>query len=607
MGTGVWNKLLRVDLSAGTVAEEPIADALFRKYVGGAGIGALILKNEVPVNVAPLDPENRLIFATGPFQASRIPGSAKFSVISRSPLTGIFADSAAGGRWGITFKKCGYDVLIVQGRAQRPCYIRITEGQASIEDAGDLWGLDSFETARRFKERHPDCSAAAIGPAGECCVGMANIVVDAFSFAGRCGLGAVMGSKNLKAVVVDGHREVPVHDQQSLTSLERGYRKSVAQAAMALRVDGTVGGLTPGAMTGNLPVKNWQEVGWDDQAKRIGHPGYARTLKPRPKACVNCPVACHRHVAVTFDDGYEYEGPGPEYESLAMLGSNCCIDDLELLVKATDFCNRMGLDTISAGSCASFAMEALEKGHTRGHKPGYSLTWGNGDALMRFLGELATGSGFGGVFSGGVARACESMEPAARDYACHVKGLEVPGHDPRVYYNLALSYATGNRGACHMRAYSQISTMGALLPEAGIDTSPAPNTLEGAGRVVKAYQDFTALCNASVICQFMIWGGFGLSSMVEVMNAITGWEMDVGQAMECGHRIFTVQRIINNGYGISGKDDHLPIRFFQPSAVEPRRGQAPEPFTPSLMELYRQRGWDSSGYPTAETIADLGV
>ncbi len=607
MGRGVWNKLLRVDLSAGTVVEEPIADALFRKYVGGAGIGALILKSEVPASVAPLDPENRLIFATGPFQASRIPGSAKFSVISRSPLTGIFADSAAGGRWGITLKKCGYDVLVVQGRARRPCYIRITEGQASIEDAGDLWGFDSFQTARCLKERHPDCSAAVIGPAGEHYIGMANIVVDSFSFAGRCGLGAVMGSKNLKAVVVNGHREAPVHDQPLLTSLERGYRKSVAQAAMALRIDGTVGGLTPGARAGNLPVRNWQEVGWDDQAERIGHPGYARTLKPRPKACANCPVACHRHVAVTFDDGYEYEGPGPEYESLAMLGSNCCIDDLELLVKATDFCNRMGLDTISAGGCASFAMEALEKGHTRGHRPGYPLTWGNGDALMSFLGELATGSGFGGVFSGGIARACEHMEPAAQDYACHVKGLEVPGHDPRVYYNLALSYATGNRGACHMRAYSQISTMGALLPEAGIDKPPAPNTLEGAGRVVKAYQDFTALCNASVICQFMIWGGFGLSSMVEVMNAITGWGMDVGQAMECGHRIFTVQRIINNGYGIRGKDDRLPIRFFQPSAAEPRRGQAPEPFTSSLMELYRQRGWDSSGCPTEETIAALGV
>jgi len=606
MGDGFWYKALRVDLDYGRITEEPIEKAWVRQYIGGAGLGTLYLQREVPPNVGAMDPRNRLLFTTGPFQASKLPGAAKFSIVSRSPLTGIFADSAAGAGWGVSFKKCGFDILILQGRNASPVYLYISDGKASLHPAHDLWGKDSFEAGSMLMRKYPGASVAVIGPAGENGVALANIYVDNFSAAGRCGLGAIMGSKNLKAVVVQGERDVPVFDREALTQLEKDFRKSIAKNAAFLRHDGTVGGLAPGEVSGNLPIRNWSEVGWKEGASKIGHPGYSDRLQPKPHACAYCSVGCHRTIELKRA-GAAFRGPGPEYETVAMLGSNCVIDDLDWLVLANDYCNRMGIDTISAGSCAAFAMEALERQHSKGHQPGYRFGWGDKDGVMKFLEELTFKRGFGGMFSLGIKNALPFFEAQSADYACHVKGLDIPAHDPRVYYNLALSYATGNRGACHMRAYSQIATMGALLPEVGISIAPAPNTLVGAAEVVKVYQDFTSFYNSCVLCQFMIWGGFGLGDMAKVLNAITGWNSSPQNLMECGDRIFTAQRLLNTSYGIRRRDDVLPKRFFEPSSEGPRTGQVPEPFEESISALYTARGWDKNGVPTTDKLASLGI
>ncbi len=603
---GYWEKELRIVLDEDVVEQREVPSELLRRYIGGAGFAAKLLADEVPADCDPLDRGNLLIFSTGPFQASRLSGSAKFSIVTRSPLTGIFADSAAGADWGIKFKRTGFDFLTLQGTSITPVYILVTDNRAEILPADDLWGMGALEVTEMLRERHPGAAITAIGPAGERQVALAGMLVDGFSAAGRGGTGAVCGSKRVKAVVVNGTLQPPVADADRLRELEKRYRKSIFQAAEGLRAGGTIGGLAPGEAAGNLPVRNWSQASWPEGAQKIGYPGY-ETLNPRPHACMYCSIACHRSVDVTFPDGFAYTGSGPEYESLALLGASCMIDDLETLVKANLLCNEMGLDTMSAGSCAAFAMEAMERGDTLTVVPGYPFGWGIGSGLLSFIEELGSRSGFGGLFSGGIRQALSAFKPAAAAYAQHVKGMDIPAHDPRVYYNLALSYATGNRGACHMRAYSQISTMGALLPEAGIDTAPEPDSLDGAAEVVKTYQDFTAFYNACVMCQFMIWGGYGLGDMVESLNTITGWNMSVSEVMEVGDRIFTLQRKLNTDWGVRAADDTLPKRFFEPSTDGGRRGKYPADFSRELARLYVLRGWDEDGIPTAAKLQALGI
>lgn len=606
MAGGFWMKNLRINLTTREVVVEELDENLLKNYIGGAGVAAVLLKREVPSECGPLDPGNLLIFATGPFQASKISGSAKFSVVTRSPLTGLFVDSAAGANWGILFKRTGFDFLTISGKSTTPVILYITDNKAEIIPANDLWGADALSATEILKERFPGSSVAAIGTAGEKMTALACMIVDGFSAVGRGGTGAVAGSKNLKAVVVNGSRTVPVANPVELKEMEKEYGKSIHRNSAGFREWGTIGGLVPGEEAGNLPVRNWGEAVWSEGAGKIGYPGYS-SLNPKPHACLYCAVACHRSIEKKFDDGYMYKGSGPEYESLALLGASCMIDDLEVLVKANQFCNQAGIDTMSAGSCAAFAMEALEKGHTRGHIPDYSFGWGKGEGLLVFLRELADGVGFGGKFSQGIRIGAGFFAPEAAEYAHHVKGMDIPAHDPRVYYNLSLSYATGNRGACHMRAYSQISTMGALLPEAGIDKAPAPNTLEGAAHVVKVYQDFTSFYNACVMCQFMIWGGFGLKDMVLALNAITGWNMTSEDVITAGDRIFTTQRILNNSWGVTAADDTLPKRFFVPSNDGGRAGKYPSDFRKELKNLYEERGWEENGYPGEEKIRALGI
>lgn len=605
---GYWLKALRVDLDKGKVWDEAIDENLAKSFIGGAGFAAYFLSREVGPDVAARSASNLLAFSTGPFQAMKIPGAAKFSICTRSPLTGTFTDSAAGGEFGYALKRTGYDIILVSGRSEQPVYLHVGDRTAKLLPAAELWGVDSVETYERLTVKHPGASVAAIGAAGENGVAMSCVYVDGYSAAGRGGTGCVMGSKRLKAVVLSGTLEIPVADRARVEALEKKYRKSIAETAAGLREGGTVGGLAPGEESGNLPLRNWSQVGWKEGAGKIGYPGYS-SLNNKLHPCKYCTLSCHRRSDVTFPDGYSYKGPAPEYESLAMLGACCLIDDLEFLVKANDLCNRAGLDTMSAGGCAAFAMEALEKGHTEGMSPSYELGWGNGAGLMEFIGELVARKGFGGLFSDGIVAAAAKFAPEASFYAHHVKGQDIPAHDPRVYFNLGLSYATGNRGACHMRTYSQIATMGALLPEAGIDVAPAPDTLEGAARVVKIYQDFSAFYNSCVLCQFMIWGGLSLSDMTDCLNAITGWDMTAADVMKCGERVFTLQRILNNGWGFSKKDDILPERFFVPSLSGPRAGKAPgrQRFETELAELYLLRGWSEDGIVTSETCDRLGM
>lgn len=604
MMKGYWEKILRVDMSSCKISEQKLDPELLRVVIGGAGLGAKILYDEVSEETDPYDSENKLIFGVGPFQGTKIPGAAKWSVISKSPITRTFADSAGGSSWGYIFKRCGYDSLVIEGKAENPVYLLITDEKVEIKDASKIWGKDALDTINILKNEMRGCnnvSIACIGKAGEKLVGIANIVVDGHSFVGRCGLGAIMGSKNLKAVVVTGDKEVPVYDRDRLENISRSLRKKVTREAKFLNTDGTIGGVVSAEKMGYLPIKYWTKDAWKEGARNIGTPRYNKVLNVKPKACIYCPIGCHRHIKVKISQKNILEGSGPEYETLAMMGSNCLIDDLIAIAKANDLCTRYGIDTISAGAFLGFSIECYEKGLLSDKDcAGLKLRWGDGKLLQDFIKQLGEKKGMGELFANGIIEAARKIGREAEEIAVHVKGLDLPGIDGRAFYSLALNYATGTRGACHMRGYPHISSLGALYPEAGITEIQDRFTLENVEYLTIKYQDLCAFYNSLVLCQFMIWGKMTLTDITECLNAISGWSLTVKDVMKIGETIFNLQRLVSIKFGVKRSDDKLPGRMFKP-ANEGGRGKEYIPsFNKVLNKYYHLRGWDRYGKPNLE-------
>jgi aldehyde:ferredoxin oxidoreductase len=613
IGNGYWGKLLRVNLSRRKCTDEDISESVLRQLMGGSGIGAQILHEEVNVEVNALDPENRLVFALGPMQATNITGSAKFSVVSRSPLTGIQADSSAGGHWGVELKKAGYDALVVQGKAEKPVYLWISDGKAEIRDAGALWGKDSYDSTDAIKEeiREKSVSVASIGRGGENQVAIACIVFDKHSFAGRCGLGAVMGSKNLKAVAVKGSQKTPVADPKRITQLAKELGKRVYENAKpGLRQHGTPIVLIPCTEQGDVPIKYWTGDVWDGKDK-IGTPLYTDVLHAKPFPCAHCTLGCHRYVTVTEPQKYACEGAGAEYETLGMMGNACLVDDVKAISKANDICNRYGLDTISTGAWVSFLMECYERGYISiKDTDGMDIRWGDPAVLIELIGQFGEKKGIGALFGDGIVKAASQIGGGAEDIVVHVKGLDVPAHDPRAFFSLYVNYPTGNRGGCHERGDPQKAFELLLLPEFGVDKPPDRFTLDGKVEITAAYQDYSALANSLVVCKFCVICGISLTDMVDIYNATTGWDIDLSEMRLIGERINALQRLVNTkNYGVSRKDDKLPKRLYEPAKVGSRAGKAPMPaeVEAAISEYYRLRGWDSDGSVKKEKLKALGL
>jgi len=612
--SGYWQKILRIDLTRRKIIQEEISLSVLQKLMGGAGFGAKILYDEVGSEVSPLHPDDRLIFALGPMQATNITGSAKFSVISRSPLTGIQADSAAGAHFGIELKKSGFDILIIQGKAGRPVYLWINDGRVQIKDASHLWGKDSYETTDAIRQELNDksVSIAAIGKGGENQVVIACIVFDKHSFAGRCGLGAVMGSKNLKAIAVRGTKKVPVANPEKVKELTKKLGQRVANNAKeTLRAHGTPGALVPLTEMGDTPIKNWTGDIFEG-ASRIGAPYYTKVLNVKPLPCVHCTVGCHRYVRVTNPPKYACEGAGPEYETLGMLGNLCLIDNVKAIAKANDMCNRYGLDTISTGSWAAFLMECYEKGLiSKADTGGLEIKWSSPDVLLELIEKFAEKKGIGAIFDEGIRGAAEKIGGDAKDFAIHIKGLDLPAHDPRAFFSNYINYPTGNRGGCHERGDPQKAAAGdLLLPEFGISEHPKRFTLEGKVTQVIAYQDYSAIANSFVICKFVVVCGITLTDMLEIFNAVTGWDFDIKEFRRVGERVHTLQRLVNTKhYGVSSKDDVIPKRIFEPAKEGGRAGRAPTPeqVNAAIQEYYKYRGWDMDGRVTDKKLSELGL
>ncbi|MCD6574466.1 aldehyde ferredoxin oxidoreductase family protein [Candidatus Aerophobetes bacterium] len=619
MGDGYWRKLLRIDLSTNLVKEESISEDLCKKLLGGVGFGAEILLKEVGPEVHPFDPENRLIFGLGPFQATQIPGSGKWIAVSKSPLTNILCFSVAGGRMGSMLKRAGYDGLIIQGRASKPVYIWIDNDRVEIKDASFLWGKDTVETVDiiRDKLNEPKAAIACIGQAGERLVGIACIVVDKSSFAGRGGLGAVMGSKNLKAVAVKGTKNVEVFDSGKVMSLTREINQKIRTTAPEeFLKGGTTCEVIPTEEFGDLPLRYWAgDTGgiWKEGAKKIGDPYYTQALKVDIKECAkwscdNCPIRCHRFIHLEEPPEYAVTGIGPQYEALAMLGSCNLVDDLAAISRANDLCNRYGVDCISAGAFVGFATECYERGLlTKKETGGQELKWGDGELLINLVKQIGEREGLGKLFANGIVRAAEAIGGEAKEIAVHVKGMDFPAHDPRAFFSLAVSYATGARGACHTHGLCFKAAQGALLPEMGITEPPDRFEMERKEYIAAKFHDLSALHDSLTMCNFMLFGGMGITDMLNCVNAITGWDWKLEDFLTTAERITTLKRVVNVRYGISRKDDKLPKRVFQPAKEGSRAGKIPIPFEVALDGYYSLRGWDSDGKPTVETLVKYGL
>jgi len=614
MSNGYWQRLLRVDLSNRTTSVETIDENDLKRFIGGASLAGEILRRELPGKIDAYDETNRLIFATGPFQGPAVPGGAKFSVVAVSPVTGTFGDSAAGASWGPTLKDAGYDVLLIEGTSDGPVYLNIVDDEVEIRDAAELWGLDTSDTVDTVRRIIGDeqAAVAAIGPAGERRVAIACIAFDKHSFAGRCGMGAVMGSKNLKAVAVKGTKSVPVADPEKTKELIKRFQKEIGEEVRenGFRADGTPGLCESAEALGDMPIKYWDGDVWPEGAKKLGTPNYTEQLNAKPLPCKYCPVGCHRKISVSEPAEYAMESIGPEYETLGLMGTALMIDDPKVVAMANDIANRLGVDTISVGAMVGFAMECFEKGLlTTDDTGGMELKWGDPQVLIQLTKQISRREDFGAIFADGTLPAAKKISPEAVENVAHCKGLDIPAHDPRSCFSLAPSYATGTRGACHFRGPCEDVEMGGFyIPEAGV-TKETTKFFEkdNQGMMAATCQDLGSLSNSLVVCLFMIDGGdWSLTDVTAMFNAITGWDFTPEDMMTAGQRGFTVQRLLNIRDGYDAKTDVLPKKMFQ-AAKEGMRAEKVPPLKEMLEDYYSFRGWNADGHPSQETLDKLGL
>lgn len=611
MMKGYVGKILRVDLNEGVIQQQELEEQLAFKYIGGSGLATKILFDETGPATDPLGPENLLIFMTGPFAATPVITSGRHAVVTKSPLTGAYTESDSGGTWGPNLKRAGFDGVIISGRANKPVYLWINQGDAEIRDASHLWGVDTYDLDEAIrKETHPKAVVASIGPAGENGVRYACILnngKDARA-AGRGGTGAVMGSKNLKAIVVYGKNKVDVAHPDALKASLKEISSMVSKNTAGMRKNGTGGSMTALEAFGSLPLQNWKFQGrWEKGASKISGPTMTETILTGNYFCERCVIGCGRKVKVEKGPYAPVDGAGPEYETLGMLGSLCLVDDLEAIAKGNELCNRYGMDTISCGSAIAFAMEAYEKGIlTKDDTDGLELDWGRADVMVQLVDKIGKREGLGRLLGEGVRVASAVIGKNSAEFCLHVKGQEFPAHDPRCFNAGAIGYATINRGACHL-GFTHLFERVLTMPEIGIDEPSPPQEKDGKGELAAKTQDLVGLFDCLKLCKFSMMGGLKISHVLTWLNLVTGWEMTMDELLLAGERIFNLKRMYNVRCGMSRKDDMLPYRFL--TLKHEGEGLKPNlpPFGEILSDYYSYRKWDEEGIPTAEKLAELGI
>lgn len=559
---GYAGKILRVNLSQRKIRTEDLSEGMCREYIGGKGFGAKILYEETTPRTDPYDPSNLLIFATGPLNGTTLSGAAKFCAIFKSPLTEIWGESQCGGYFAPQLKYAGYDMVIINGRSEKPVYITIKDEEIGLSDASHLWGEDTFETERTLKEDHgKKFQVLSIGPAGENLVRYACINHAGGRQFGRCGGGAVMGSKRLKALAVSGSGSVEISRPDKFDDFRRELNEKIRERLKSLIEYGTPPIMALTNTTGTLPTRYWAE-GRFEGFEKINATAMKRMVK-RSKACFACSVACGKvsEIKTGLYAGTVVEGP--EYETLFAFGSLCGNDSLDSITKANEICDRLGIDTISAGNVIAFAMECYERGLiTKEKTQGENLTFGNQEAIISVLRKIACREGIGDILSQGVRKAAKIIGKDAEKLAVHVKGLEPPGYDPRGLKGAALAYAVSCRGACHLRhmAYRPDLTGKPPFGEGKIDRL----SYSGQARMVEESEDFYTLIDSMVLCRFVCLPTIGpilWEELVRLYSIVTGVRVKKKELVALATRINNLVRSFNVREGIDRADDNLPERF----------------------------------------------
>lgn len=606
---GYHGKMLWVDLTHKRVDIRTIDEDTFEQYLGGSGLCAKIMMEETNADTDPLGPENVLVAFTGPFTGTGVPTGSRHHLMARSPLTGILGESNVGGSWAVHFKATGFDGIAVVGKADQPSYLWISDDGVEIRDASTVWGKDAFESAEWLKEQtNVKATVAVIGPAGERLAKISSIshIGSTVRSAGRTGLGAVMGSKNLKAMVAFGTIKTPLADGEGLKEDIKNSLGHVKGVTEAFRKFGTAGGVDNYSRMGNFPVQNWRGSQWEGSAKISGSTMHDTVLAGRT-ACRNCPIVCGRHVKITEGKYAPLEGEGPEYETVGTMGGECLVDNLEAICKANDLCNRYGLDTMSTGSVIAFAMECYENGLiTKEDTDDIELTWGNADALVTMVEKIGKREGIGKLLGEGSTLAAQQIGGNAIEYVVAVKGLETSAHDPRRFWSQALNYATAARGGCHNASWGHAYELALFMPELGLDKPFPSYTEEGLVNVTITMQNYQSMNDALVQCRFSQVGkAITAANLVTWLNLITGKSYDIGYLQNVGERIFTLKRTFNTRLGISRKDDTLPPRFLTQLDDNPNVDKRLPPVHSWLGEYYAKRGWNETGIPTKEKLIEL--
>ncbi len=610
---GWTGKVLRVDLSKGKVSVEDLDRNKAKNYIGGRGLGVKYLYDEIDPAIDAYSPENKLLFVTGPLTGTGAPAANRYVVVTKSPLTGAIANSTAAGDFACSLKYAGYDLLILEGKARKPVYLYIEDDKVEIRDAEGLWGLDTEETMKAVQAAtSARAKVACIGPAGEKLVRYACVMNDAGRAAGRSGVGAVMGSKNLKAVAVRGTKGVKVADHKAFyQAVEAAYTTLDYEYVEEFHQTGTPGVLSLVHEFGVLPTRNFQ-TGVNDYTEKISGETLADTLSVRKRmgvGCPGCPVACGRVTRVT-DPDFAGFGFGPEYETIGMFGSNCGVDNLAAVSKANFICNRAGMDTISTGNSIACAMEMYERGLLPEEVIGFPLEFGDAHAMVKLTEMIAKREGFGDVLAEGSYRMGEKY--GTTEYFMGVKKQEFPSYDGRGLQGMGLGFATGPRGACHIRGEAQDLDLYGVMDwritkDRGLEVID-PLRYDDKPPLVKDVQDWFCMIDSCGMCNFMFFLLVDEDQMRALIEAATGIDMGGYPGfMKTGERIFNLETLFNRRAGLTAEDDTLPKRMLEePMPEGPAKGMVVH-LAEMLPEYYQLRGWDKAGNITAEKRAELDL
>ena len=604
MAGGYMGKLLIVDLSAGRLTDEPLDEGLQRNFLGGYGVGAKLIYDRQSAGVDPLSPANHLGFLTGPLTGTPAIVGSRYTVVGKSPLTETWGDANSGGHFGPNLKFAGYDGVIVTGASDRPVYVLIEDGEASLRDASDLWGKSTLETRDALKAAHGKATEeSCIGPSGENLSLIAGVINDYGRAAGRSGLGAVMGSKKLKAIAVRGTQRVPLADQQRAEDLRKKYLRLKTEWYAVYHDYGTCDLTYASAMSGDSPVKNWRGDGPTDfpGAEQISADRVIAEQERR-YGCWNCPIRCGGHMKAKPGRNRPVSHK-PEYETLCAAGTLMLNDDLESIIRVNDIVNAYGLDSISASCTVAFAVECYENGIlTKADTDGLELRWGNSEAIVAMVEKLARREGFGAVLADGVRKAAERIGQGSEEFAIHIQGQEVPMHDPRYIPGLVICYQMDATPARHTQGFEMIVPPGLDLPEWD------KYDYAGKGEIHKKLVSLVHVINSTGLCLFG-YECYPIQSVPEFLSAVTGWNVTLDGCFVLGERIGTIRHAFNLREGLNSLEWQVPpITFGRPPAKQGNlRGVTIDAET-MIKDYLKAMDWDlASTQPSQAKLQQLGL